>query len=136
MKSSIFFSKLHFSIGQVKAKAGNEKVEWIETIKLYPKETTCISILNQILVSEREAVLVDALYLLYFACTFRNLYYGNEIPSFNTSRKIIPCTLDFIKNKDNWKNLYINESYREKTVCIHFLEQDICQGLGKTLLTI
>ncbi|WP_042280162.1 hypothetical protein [Candidatus Protochlamydia sp. R18] len=132
----LFFHNYIYSIGQIKAKVGNEKVEWINTIKLYPKETTCISISNQIPVSEREAVLVDALYLLYFACTFRDLYYGNEIPSFNAFRKIIPCTLDFIKTKDNWKNLYINESYREETVCIHFLDQDICQGLGKTLLTI
>jgi hypothetical protein len=124
------------SIGQIKAKAGKEQTKWIDTVKLSPEETTCISISNQIPLSERDIILVDAIYLFYFACTFKDLYYGNEVPSFNAFRKIIPCSLDFISAKQNWENLNIHENYREETVCIHLLDPEICQGLGELLLTI
>lgn len=124
------------SIGQIKAQSGGKKTKWINTVKLNLAGTTCLSISNHVPQSQREAVLIDSLYLLYFACIFRDLYYSNEIPSFNAFRKIIPSSLDFIQARQNWENLYINETYREETVCIHLFDQEICKGLGKTLSAI
>lgn len=124
------------TISQIKAKSEEGTSQWINTIKLTPQVTTCLSISNEIPLESREAILIDSLYLLYFACTFRDLYYGNEIPSFDAFRKIIPCSVSFIEKKNNWEDLFINEKYREVTVCIHLFDPEMCQGLGKTLSAI
>ncbi|MBA2367504.1 MAG: hypothetical protein H0V82_00590 [Candidatus Protochlamydia sp.] len=124
------------SISQIKAKSEEGASLLINTIKLAPEVTTCLSISNEIPPESRESILIDSLYLLYFACTFRDLYYGNEIPSFDAFRKIIPCSLSFIEKKNNWENLFINEKYRESTVCIHLFDPEMCRGLGKMLSAI
>ncbi|WP_068469169.1 hypothetical protein [Candidatus Protochlamydia phocaeensis] len=124
------------TIGQIKAKIKQEQPTWINTMKLSPEGTTCLSIANNIPHDQRENVLIDSLYLLYFACIFKDLYYSNEIPSFNAFRKIIPASLEFIQSRQNWEHLHIDENYREETVCIHLFDPEICKGLGKTLSAI
>ncbi len=124
------------SIGQVKARSEDEPSHFVNTIKLVPAGTTCISIHSAVPSKQREAALVDALYLLYFACTFRNLYYDDEVPSFDMFRKMIPASISFIQHKQNWETLHIEEAHREETICMHLMDQDICQALGQTLFTI
>lgn len=123
------------TIGEVKALA-NKNHEWVNTIKLNPHSTTCVSINNEIPEKEREALLIDSLYLLYFACSFRNLYYGDEIPPFGPFRKMIPASLEFIQNKSNWESIHIKEIDREETLCIHLPDHEICQAFGKMLNAI
>ncbi len=105
----------------------------IATGTLNLQQTTCISIDKSIPVQSREFVLIDALYLLYFACSFRNLYYGNEVPSFHSFRKLIPASVDFIEDKTQWHSLHINEVDREQTICIHLIDQELCNALGEAL---
>jgi len=123
------------TISQLKAKSSTSP-HLVNTIKLAPEVTTCISISSTIPDSKKEAVLIDSLYILYFACTFRDLYYSNEIPSFNAFRKIAPCSLPFIEKEQQWKDLFIPESNREETVCIHLFDKQICKALGKALTAI
>jgi hypothetical protein len=130
------FRKYIQSIGQIKAQTEEQKNKWINTVRLAPQGTTCISIEETIEPSFREFLLIDSLYLLYFACTFRNLYYNNEIPSFDVFRKMIPASLEFINNKVQWEHLHIDEIHREKTVCLHLFDQEICTALGKMLWAI
>ncbi len=120
------------SIEQIKARRSDDQT-FIPTMRLQPRGMTCISIDAEVPSEQRKLILIDALYLLYFACTFRNLYYGQEIPSFNAFRKMIPASLDFIKTKQNWDHLYIHETYREEPICIHLVDPTICQGLGEAL---
>lgn len=122
-------------VGQIKVQS-QQKGHFVNTTTLNPKGSTCVSIAENIPKELREFVLIEALYLLYFACTFRNLYYGQEIPSFNAFRKMIPASSDFISVKQNWENLYIDETNREETICLNIIDQDICQGLGKALNAI
>ena len=124
------------SIGQIKAFLHEGDEKWINTVKLTLNATTCISISSSLPSNLREFVLIDSLYLFYFSCTFSSLYYGNEIPSFNTFQKIVPASLEFIKIKSNWENLFINESYRENTVCIAAIDEEICHGFGLALTHI
>lgn len=123
-------------VGQIKARSNSQDNVLVNTGKLDPKGTTCISIAADVPEEVREFLLIDSLYLLYFACTFRNLYYGQEIPSFNAFRKMAPAHEAFIKDKGNWEHLHINETDREETVCLHIIDPEICQGLGKALESI
>lgn len=127
------FNTYMASIGEVKARSEEASSQWITTIRLPLESTTCISIDEKVSVHDREFLLIDSLYLLYFACTFRNLYYDNEVPSFNVFRKMIPASFDFISQKQNWEELHIDEINREETVCIHLFDHEICTGLGKML---
>jgi hypothetical protein len=130
------FENYFHSIQQVKAQVPNSQDKWINTVKLEPQGTTCISIMDKISLSQCEHVLIDAVYLLYFTCTFRNLYYGQEVPSFDVFRKMIPASWAFISNQANWEHVYIDESLREETVCIHLADAEITQALGQILLVI
>lgn len=123
------------SITQVKAKK-EENQSWINTIRLSTATMTCISIDEQVVPEQRELLLIDSLYLLYFACAFRNLYYGTDIPSFDVFRKMIPGSLEFMQEKDNWEKLYIKEIQREKTFSLHLFDQDISTAFGKMLMAI
>lgn len=124
------------TFGQIKARLHRRNVELVNTVKLTPAGTTFISVSEDVPEELRDFILADSLYLLYFACTFRNLYYGNEVPSFNAFRKMIPASLDFIDAKKNWENLYIDESLREETVCVNFIDPEICKGLGAALSSV
>jgi hypothetical protein len=124
------------AVGQIKARSSDQEKRLVNTASVNPKGTTCMSISADIPSEVYEFILIDSLYLLYFACTFRNLYYGQEIPPFNAFRKLIPASEEFIKNKQNWENLYIKETDREETVCLHIVDPDICHGLGKALEAI
>jgi len=124
------------SITQIKTKIKSEDDQLINTVTLTPQETTCISISSQIPIDQRDQIVIDSIYLLYFACTFRNLYYGNEIISFEPFRKMIPASMEFINHRENWEGLHINEAKREETTCIHLFDEEIYLGLGKALSAI
>ena len=49
---------------------------------------------------------------------------------------MIPASEEFIKNKENWDNVHIREADREETICLHIIDPEICQGLGKALESI
>lgn len=121
------------AVSQIKARSQDKKGKIIQTQTLIPQRITCLSISEEIPSELREFVLIDSLYLLYFACTFRNLYYGKEIPPFNACRKMIPASFDFISDKKNWEHLQIEEKDREETICLHVVEDEICHGLGRAL---
>jgi hypothetical protein len=124
------------AMSQIKAPTKDPEGHFVNTRTLTPKGTTCVSIAEDIPSELRELILIDSLYLLYFACTFRNLYYGQEIPSFNAFRKMIPASFDFIRTKQNWEDLYIEETDHEETICLHIVDPEICLGLGKALNAI
>lgn len=108
----------------------------INTTKLALDATTCVSIDSKIPEAARESLLIDSLYLLYFACTFRNLYYNSEILPFDSFRKFFPASIDFIEKESNWKGCYIKESDREETVCISLVDPEIATVIGKILSSI
>lgn len=123
-------------VRQIKTHSNEIPGTFINTIPLIAKRMTCVSISEKIPVAMREFLLIDSIYLLYFACTFRNLYYGHEIPPFSSFRKMIPASEEFVNEKKNWENRHINEEDREDTVCLHLIDSEICQALGKTLEAI
>jgi hypothetical protein len=123
------------SITQVKTRVA-EKTNPINTVKLAPQVTTMISINGSIPEELKELLLIDSLYLLYFACTFRDLYYGNEIPPFGAFKKMLPASHAFIVDKPNWKGLHINEIDREQTVCVHLHNQQLCKCFGEMLSSV
>lgn len=127
------FQEYMQAISQIRARCQDTEGQFVPTMTLTPKGTTCVSIAEDIPSEMREFVLIDSLYLLYFACTFRNLYYGQEIPPFNAFRKMIPASFNFIGIKQNWENLYIEETNREETICLPIVDSEICRGLGKAL---
>jgi len=119
------FKEYLHSIMQVKTEIRDEKNIYVNTVTLTPQETTCISVSTDVPVEQRDQAVIDSIYLLYFACTFRNLYYGNEIISFEPFRKMLPASIEFINNKNNWENAHIHESKREMTACIHLFDKEI-----------
>lgn len=121
------------SIAKIKAKI-NEKSGFITTMTLPPESTTFISIAKDC--NDQELLLLNSIYLLYFACTFHHIYYNHEVPSFGAFRKFIPASFDFINNKTNWQDLHIEEMNREETVCLHLSDKDISNGFGKMLASI
>jgi hypothetical protein len=129
---------LHYmqSISQIKARIQSDQSQLVNTVTLNPQGTTCISIASNVPQHLRDTMIIDAIYLLYFTCAFRNLYYGNEILSFEVFRKMIPASLEFIQERANWEGVHIEEINREKTVCIHLFDQEIYTGLGKALAVI
>lgn len=124
------------SISQIKTRIKSEKDQLINTVVLNPEGATCISIASDIPAQQRDQIMVDALYLFYFSCVFRNLYYGHEILSFEVFRKVIPASIEFINDNSNWEGVHIEEINREETICIHLFDQEIYEGLGKALSTI
>ncbi len=122
------------AVGKIKAQG--EGVGLFNTETLLQKGTTCVSVSAAVAAEVRDFLLVDSLYLLYFACTFRSLYYGREIPPFSSFRKMIPLSEAFIKDRSNWQNLHIQEADREEKICLHLIDKQICFGLGKALESI
>jgi hypothetical protein len=143
-KSEIFLhSELHSSfqaylrsVGQVKALNKDHQGQFVNTKSLNPRQMTCVSIAEDIPNELRPFILIDSLYLLYFACIFRNLYYGQRIPSFYAFRKMIPASFDFMSNKHNWEDLFIEENHREETIVLQIVDAEVCHGLGKALNVI
>lgn len=86
---------------------------------------TCVSIDEAVDPNQRETVLIEALYLLYFICIFRNVYYYTEIPPFDAVRGIIK-----LSKKEEWA-LDAFEIDKNKLLCISYLEEEIGEGLGK-----
>lgn len=127
------FQHYLYSIAQIKARKRADIKEYIDTVRLNPETTTCISIHRDIPAEEQEFVLIESLYLLYFACFFRNLYFGNEVVSFNSMRKVIPASAEFIAVKENWSGLHINEANREEILCVYVGDPDIFSALGQAL---
>lgn len=123
-------------VSQIKTESKDPGKEGIETEKLNLRGATCVSIAEDVAVELREYLLIDSLYLLYFTSIFRHLYYGQEITTFNAFRKMIPAYEDFIKVKGNWEQLSIKEKDREGTISLHFIDPEICQGLGMALESI
>lgn len=121
------------SISQIKAQG---KKELVDTVTLHPEGTTCLSLSEKVPEEQKESLLLDALYLLYFTCNFRNLYYGNEVLPFEPFRKMVPAAPSFFNHKENWKGVHIAETKREETVCINLFDQEIYQGLGAALSSI
>jgi hypothetical protein len=128
----LFQEYLH-SVSQVKVLASNNPHALLHTTTLAPHTITCVSLDQHVKPELKELALIDAIYLLYFACTFRNLYYTTEIPSFQAFRKMAPASAEFIQHKSNWEHQYISEIQREDPVCLHLFDLDICNGLGKAL---
>lgn len=102
---------------------------------LLPKQMTCISLDEKIAAAKKEFLLVDSIYLLYFACTFRDLYYGFKVPSFDGFRKILPASAEFLRDQA-WETLFIEERQREPTISLHLFDETICQAFGKMLTTL
>jgi len=123
-------------VGQVKAHSCVKNDQFIDTVMLDPKQMMCVSISNEIPEDVHEFILIDAMYLLYFACSFRNLYYNHHIHSFNSFRKLVPASMDFINNKGNWESLHIKEVDREEIICLTLIDPEICKGLGRALETM
>lgn len=118
------------TVGNIKAINQNSLMT---TVQLEPHVMTCVSIDVNIPEDQREFILIDSLYLLYFTCTFRNLYYMNEIPSFSPLRKMVPASMEYIKNKESWIDQYISETQREETLCMNVYDSEMCRSLGKAL---
>ena len=97
------------------------------------RSIACVSIDEQVQENLRDALLVDALYLLYFAVSFRNVYYNAEILKIRSFTKILPATEMFLSATACWDKACIAESQREEIVCINWLDKEICQALGKAL---
>lgn len=117
----------------IRTKSNGEKGTFVNTGSLSLKEMTCISVAKDIPKNLREFLLIDSLYLLYFACTFRDLYYGQKIVPFNPLRKLIPATEEFLMEKRTWEEANIYESDREETVRLLTIDSEICHALGKAL---
>lgn len=116
-------------------KAQKEK-ELITTTPLPLSALTCISIDDSINQELRETLLIDALYLLYFAISFRNMYYNAEVPKMKAFSKILPASEEFIQNKDIREKAFIAEAKREEVACITWVDEEICEALGKELQAI
>lgn len=123
-------------VSQTKIGGNEQEKLLINPISSSLKNATCVLISEDIPPDIRKFLFIDSLYLLYFACTFRSLYYGQEIPSFNPFCKMIPALEEFIKDKPNWENLCIHENEQEEPIYLHIIDPEICQGLGKALEAI
>lgn len=123
-------------IGQIKAPSEAEDLALVDTIQIKIDQMTCVSIAENVPSESREYLLLDALYLLYFSCCFRNFYYGQKILSFLPFRKILPAQMSFIRDKTRWEADYISENDREDQVVIHIADDDSCVGFGKALEAI
>lgn len=127
------FEKYIESMREIKAYILEEKKKLISTVKLPLNVMTCVSFNPAIKKENFDSLLIDAIYLLYFATTFRNVYYAHEVPKFEVFTKFLPANEAFIKDSHNWSRLHISETKREEVACIHWLENDICQALGHAL---
>ena len=139
LENSSIFKEYLQSIAKIKATSEKEEQKsnrFIHTATLDIKEMTFVLISAEVPKEQKDLAVIDSIYLLHFACTFRNLYYGNEILSFEPFKKMVPASIDFISSKSNWQHLHLLESKREASVCIHLFDQEIYQGLGKALAAI
>lgn len=93
----------------------------------------CISIDDSVPIERRESLLIDGIYLLYFASNFRNVYYSNEILKLSSFTKILPASEELLQNKDILIEIAIPESARERIACISWIDDEIAEALGKAL---
>lgn len=105
----------------------------ITTLKLRTPSIACVSIETSINPRLKEPLLIDALYLLYFAASFRNVYYNDEIIPFKAFTKILPAKPEFITEKSYWEKMFIGEAKREDIACITWMDEEICKALGEAL---
>ncbi|KAF3362046.1 hypothetical protein PHSC3_001357 [Chlamydiales bacterium STE3] len=97
------------------------------------KAIACISINDTVPKDRRGSLLIDGIYLLYFASNFRNVYYSNEILKLSSFTKILPASEEIIKDRKIWTKTEISEGAREKAACISWVDEEIAQALGKAL---
>lgn len=99
--------------------------------KLPIQSIACISIDDAIDPDLREPLLIDALYLLYFAASFRNVYHGTEILKLRSFTKILPAYEEFVREKNNWEKISLSK--REEVACILTIDKRVCDALGEEL---
>lgn len=124
------------AIGRVKAQSVDRQDKLFEILTLSPKNITCVSISEEIPMKWKEFILIDALYLLYFACTFKDIYYGFCIPPFHPFRKIIPASVELIRFPQNFEQLFIRERQREETIILNHIDPEMTLALGNALSII
>ncbi|MGK5595050.1 MAG: hypothetical protein ACSNEK_06810 [Parachlamydiaceae bacterium] len=111
---------------------------YLHTIHKLPQEkksVACISIDTTIPSERRESLLIDSIYLLYFASNFRNVYYSNEILKLSSFTKILPLSPQILR-QETWEKIETAESVCEKTTCINWVDEEIEKALGKALSTV
>lgn len=94
----------------------------------------CIFISEKVPQDRRESLLIDGIYLLYFASNFRNVYYSNEILKLSSFTKILPASDSVIKNKN--PIMAVADPAREKIACISWFDGEIAEALGKSLQVV
>jgi len=96
LENSSIFKEYLQSIAKIKATSEKEEQKsnrFIHTATLDIKEMTFVLISAEVPKEQKDLAVIDSIYLLHFACTFRNLYYGNEILSFEPFKKWCPHLL-------------------------------------------
>ncbi len=113
--------------------------KYLHSIHKFPEEgksVVCISIEKAIPPERRESLLIDSIYLLYFASNFRNVYYSNEILKLSSFTKILPLSPEVL-SQDSWEKIEASDSvFYEKTTCINWVDEEISIALGKALSTV
>lgn len=94
---------------------------------------TCLSLSEEIPREKIMPLIIDTLYLLYFATIFRPLYYDSEIPNFKGFTKITPVNTQLLFDQNLDQIYEKREKKSEKIVCLGFLDEDICHAFGKII---
>ncbi|TXI36054.1 MAG: hypothetical protein E6Q59_10055 [Nitrosomonas sp.] len=105
----------------------------VDTVKIPASCVTCVSIDAQVPPEQRDSLLVDSLYLLFFCGTFTHLFESAKGPFFNVFIKVLPASEDFIRNQNNWREVHLLETQRECTVLLEKFDEEMCIGLGHAL---
>lgn len=111
-----------------------EECLWAKKPDFDLNQMICLSISHQVSPELSQLLVIDALYLLYFAGAFRQLYEGSFVPSFHPFGVILPVS-EILKNPLDWKNSFKKISNQER-VSLSIEDQELGQALGKVLSAV
>lgn len=114
----------------------SEKIMSVMTMSLRLNAMTCVSIDSRIPKEERDHLLIEAIYQLYFCCAFCHRARGVELPILSSFTKILPARISFLENKKGWLEASIPESKRKTTTPVICVDEEIRIGIFRAFSQI
>lgn len=108
----------------------------LETADLPLTHMCCVSIDARVPQKRRTTALANALYLLYFALTVRELYYDLQPMRFDPFGVVIPADEALAQNSAEWQERWIPETARRQHVKLEVDEPSILRCLGNAMTAV
>ncbi len=116
--------------------SGQEVAVGLETAALHTDAMTCISMDSRVSAQDREPLMVNSLYALYFGLILRELYHDVLPIAFDPFSVLVPASEPLVRDREAWSDRWIPEASRRRTLSIAISDPVLLTCLGHSLQAI